>query len=97
MEIHPGKGVLKEEKFPNTRKHSHQWVCEEFWNIRGQQTREEKKKPTDYAPTTTPSGETVQTLASTTSKRGLDREVQAALLRERTRPKCPEDNLRELM
>ena len=44
----------------------------------------------------TPSGEAVQTLASTTSKRGLDREVQAALLRERTRPKCPEDNLREL-
>ena len=44
----------------------------------------------------TPSGEAAQTLASATSKRGLDREVQAALLRERTRPKCPEDNLREL-
>ena len=23
MELHPGKGVLKTEKFPNTRKHSH--------------------------------------------------------------------------
>ena len=23
MELHPGKGVLKREKFPNTRKHSH--------------------------------------------------------------------------
>ena len=22
-ELHPGKGVLKREKFPNTRKHSH--------------------------------------------------------------------------
>ena len=44
----------------------------------------------------TPSREVAQTLVSTTSKRGLDREVQAALLRIRTRPECPEDNLREL-
>ena len=26
-EIHPGEGVVKEEKFPNTRKPSHRWVC----------------------------------------------------------------------
>ena len=44
----------------------------------------------------TPSGEVAQTLASTTSKRGLNREVQAALLKVRTRPECPEGNLREL-
>ena len=44
----------------------------------------------------TPSGEAAQTLASTTSKRGLDREAWAALLRVRTRPECPEGNLREL-
>ena len=44
----------------------------------------------------TPSGEAVQTLASATSKRGLGREVLAALLRGRTRPECPEGNLREL-
>ena len=53
MEIHPGKGVLKEKKFPNTRKHSHRQVCGEFWNLRGQHNREEKNKkinPTDYAP-----------------------------------------------
>ena len=42
MEIHPRKGVLKEEKFPNTRKHSHQQVCGEFWNLRGQHNWEEK-------------------------------------------------------
>ena len=42
------------------------------------------------------SGEAAQTLASTTSKQGLDREVRAALLRVRTRPECPEGNLREL-
>ena len=35
-------------------------------------------------------------LASTATKRGLDREAQAALLRVRTGPECPEGNLREL-
>ena len=44
----------------------------------------------------TPSREVPQMLASTTSKRGLNREEQAALLRVRTRPECPEGNLREL-
>ena len=43
-----------------------------------------------------PSGEAVQTPASATSKRGLGREVWAALLRVRTRPECPEGNRREL-
>ena len=42
------------------------------------------------------SGEAVQTPAPATSKRGLGREARAALLRVRTRPKCPEGNLREL-
>ena len=44
----------------------------------------------------TPRGEAVQTPASATSKHGLGREAQAALLRVRTRPECPEGNLREL-
>ena len=35
-------------------------------------------------------------LASATSKWGLNGEEWAALLRIRTRPECPEDNLREL-
>ena len=35
-------------------------------------------------------------LTSTTSNRGLNREVRAALLRVRTGPECPEGNLREL-
>ena len=43
-----------------------------------------------------PSGEAVQTPASTASKWGLGRETWAALLRVRTRPECPEGNLREL-
>ena len=36
-------------------------------------------------------------LVSAPSKRGLNREARAALLRVRTRPECPEGNLRELM
>ena len=44
----------------------------------------------------TPSRKAVQTLASATSKRGLGREAQAALLRVRTGPECPKGNLREL-
>ena len=44
----------------------------------------------------TPSGEAAQTPASTTSKWGLGREVRAALFRVRTRPECPEGNLRKL-
>ena len=44
----------------------------------------------------TPSRKAAQTLTSTTSKWGLDREAWAALLRVRTGPECPEDNLREL-
>ena len=34
--------------------------------------------------------------AFATSKQGLGREAWAALLRVRTRPECPEGNLREL-
>ena len=36
-------------------------------------------------------------LVSATSKRELNREAPAALLRVRTRTGCPEGNLRELM
>ena len=43
-----------------------------------------------------PSGEAAQRPASATSKRGLGREAQAALLRVSTRPQCPKGNLREV-
>ena len=38
----PREGIVKEEKFPNIRKPSHQRVCGEFWNLRGQHKWEEK-------------------------------------------------------
>ena len=47
-------------------------------------------------PTATPSREAAQMLAFATSKWGLGRKAWAALLRVRTRPECPEGNLREL-
>ena len=43
-----------------------------------------------------PSGEAAQMPAFATSKWELSREAQAALLRVRTSPECPEGNLREL-
>ena len=41
-EFRPGKGVLKREKFPNTRKPSHCRIRAEPWKHRGQHNREEK-------------------------------------------------------
>ena len=41
-ELCPGKGVLKREKFPNTRKPSHCRICAEPWKHRGQHNREGK-------------------------------------------------------
>ena len=47
-------------------------------------------------PKGTTSRDAVQMPASATSKSGLGRELRAALLGVRTRPECPEGNLREL-
>ena len=72
MGIHPREGVVKEEKFPNTRKPSHQQVCGEFWNLRGQHNWEGKQNKTHriHALTTTPSGEIAETLMPATSQWG---------------------------
>ena len=45
----------------------------------------------------TPSRKVPQTPASATSKWGRNGEEQAALLKVRTRPECPEGNRRELL
>ena len=86
------------EKFPNSKKLSHRWVCGEFWNLRGQHNQEKKTTPQNICLTTNANQEVAQTLTSATSKWGLDREAWAAssVLRVRTRPECPEDNQREL-
>ena len=91
------------EKFPYSRKPSQRWICGEFWNLRGQhnQEKEKKKKKTktqNTCLTATASREVAQMLASATSEQGLGSEVRAvsSVLRVRTGPECPEDNLREL-
>ena len=43
METRPGEGAVKKEEFPN-RKPSHNWVCGEFWDLRGQHNWEETKQ-----------------------------------------------------
>ena len=83
---HSRKVVVKEEKFSNTRKPSHQWVCGEFWNLGGQHNQKEKtnkqtkKKtnPQNTCLTEIASGEVAQRLVLATSKQGLGRETQAA-------------------
>ena len=90
METHSGEGVMK-EKFPNSRKPSQRQVC-------GENKQTNKQNPQNRRLTATASGEVAQRLASATSKRGLDREAQAtgSVLRVRTKPEYPKDNLREL-
>ena len=58
--------------------------------------KKKKTQATEYTPNCTPSREVAQNLTSTSSKWGLNREVQTAMLREKNRPECPEDNLKEL-
>ena len=91
---------MKEEKFPNNRKPSHRWVCGEFWNLRGQHNQEKGggKSPQNTCLTATASKEVAQMLTSASGEQGQGREAQAAssVLRVRTGPECPEDNVREL-
>ena len=99
MDTCPREGVVKEEKFPNTRKPSHWWVCGEFWNLRRQHNCEGKNKknkkqnkknnPQITLLTATPSREVAWALAEQVGA--------GCVLRVRTGPEYPEDNLREPM
>ena len=40
METQSGEGVVKEKKFPKSRKPSHRQVCGDFCNLRGQHNPE---------------------------------------------------------
>ena len=83
METHPGEGVMKEEKFPNSRKPFHWWVFGNFGISEGNITRRGKKqtnKQTHNTCLTTTPSEVAQMLTSTTSEWALDREAWAACL-----------------
>ena len=81
METCPREGVVKEEKFPNTRKPSHCQVCGNFWNLKGQHNQEggKKKNPQITHLATTPSGEVAWTRVRQ-QQVGLNREARAAYL-----------------
>ena len=66
-------------------------------NITGRRKKKKKTHPQNTHLTATPSGEVAQMLTSANSKWGLNRKAWAALLRVRTGPECPGNNLRELM
>ena len=100
METCSGERGVKEEKFPYNRKPCHRPFCGELWNLRGQyKMGGGEQNPQNMHVTATNSGEGAQMFVSTTRESGLDREVWAAssVLKVRTGPEFPRDNLRELM
>ena len=102
MEIYPREGVVKEEKFPNTRKPSHRWVYGEFWNLRGQHNREKTNKqqqqqnPTDYAPKLNSHWRSSPDAPVRQKPQGAEQGDAGCMLRVRTRPECPKNDQREL-
>ena len=75
-ETHLREGVVKEEKFPYSRKPSHRCVCQKFGTSKGTITkRKEKKNPQNMCLTTITSGDrkVAQTLTSTNREWGLGR------------------------
>ena len=91
---------MKEEKFPNTKKPSYWRVCGDIWNLRGQHNWERGKTHThthththtDYIP-----NHNSQWRSSPDAYVCHQRAGGCELhLRVRTRPECPEDNLKEL-
>ena len=90
---------MKEEKFPNTRKPSHWRVCGEFWNLRGQHNQEGKNKtknPTNYASNCNSQRRSSPDTCGHQQRAGAEHGGLGCMLRVRTGPECPEDNLREL-
>ena len=76
----PGERVMKEKKFPHTRKPYYRWVIGELWNLRGERNQKKKKtknKKQSMRLTVISSREMAQTLTSSSSELGLGKEVQA--------------------
>ena len=94
MEIRPGEGVVK--KFPNTMKPSHQQVCGEFWNLRGQHNQKGEENLQNTHLTATPKQRSSPDACIHHQQAGAQQGGEGCMLRVRTRPECPEDNLREL-
>ena len=99
METRPREGVMKEEKFPNSMKLSHQRVNGEFWNLRAQHNWEENKnkKSTDYVPNCNSQWRGSPDAPICQQRAGAEQGSTGCMLRVKTRLEGPEDNLRELM
>ena len=95
MENHPGEGVMKEGKFPNSRKLSHLWVCGEFWNLRGQHNWKGKKK-SEYTPNCHSQWRSSPYAPVHHQQVRAGQGGVGFMPRVRTRPECPEENQREL-
>ena len=65
-------------------------------NITGRGKNKTKTKTQNTCLTATPNGKVAQMLASTRSQRGAEQGGMGSMLRVRTGPVCPEDNLRVL-
>ena len=98
METCPEEGVVKEEKFPNTREPSHWQVCGEFWNLTEQHNREERKTHThtEYTPNRNSQWRSSPEARVCHQPAWAEQGGMGCMLRVRTGPECPEDNLREL-
>ena len=99
METRTGEGIVKEEKFPNSKKPSHQRVCGEFWNLRGQHNWEENTHThthTEYTPNHNFQWRSSPDAHIHHQRVGAEQGGMGCMLRVNTRPECLEDNLREL-
>ena len=86
---------MKEEKFPNSRKPSHLWLCGDFWNLRGQHNWKKKKK-TEYTPNCHSQWRSSPDAPIHHQQVGARQGGAGCKLRVRTGPEFPEENLREL-
>ena len=96
METRTGKGVVIEEVSKHQETPLTGGSGGSFQISEGNLTGRKKIKPTDYMPKSNSQQKSTQTPTSATSKWGQNREEQAALLRVRTGPECPEGNWMEL-
>ena len=85
------------EKFPNSRKSSHRWVCGEFWNLRGQHNweGEKKKQTTEYTPNCNTQQRSSPDAHVCHQRAGSGQGGTGCMLRVRIRPERPEDYMRE--
>ena len=95
METHPGEGVMKEEKFPKSRKPLTGGLVGSFGISEHNITRREKKS-TEYAPNPNFQQRSSLDTCNHHQQAGAGQEGSGCMLRVRTRPECPKDNLREL-